>query len=46
VRPEVEAGAMAFAGRRAADELFAINFADRPHLDVPMTTDRAVLAAT
>jgi VWFA-related protein len=45
VRPKVEAGAMAFAeASHQADELFAINFADRPHLDVPMTTDRALLA--
>lgn len=45
VRPQVEAGAMAFAeASHPADELFAINFADRPHLDVAMTTDRAELA--
>jgi Ca-activated chloride channel family protein len=44
LRAKVEAAALAFAhASNPLDEMFVINFADTPHLDVPFTTDRAVL---
>jgi Ca-activated chloride channel family protein len=44
VRRSVEAAALTFADvSNPDDELFVINFADKPHLDVPFTSDRAVL---
>jgi Ca-activated chloride channel family protein len=44
LRPAVEAAALAFANRsHPDDELFVVNFADKPRLDVPLTSDRAVL---
>ena len=43
-RARVEAAALAFArASNPLDELFAVNFADTARVDVPMTTDRAVL---
>jgi VWFA-related protein len=45
IRATVEAAAMAFAqASNPDDELFVMNFADKPELDVPFTSDRAVLA--
>jgi len=44
VRPTVEAAALAFANAsHPDDELFVVNFADKARLDVPFTSDRAVL---
>jgi Ca-activated chloride channel homolog len=44
VRPAVEAAALAFANAsHPDDELFVVNFADKAQLDVPLTSDRAVL---
>jgi Ca-activated chloride channel family protein len=44
VRPAVEAAALAFANAsHPDDELFVVNFADKARLDVPFTSDRAVL---
>jgi Ca-activated chloride channel homolog len=44
VRPAVEAAALAFAdASNPDDELFVVNFADHARLDVPFTSDRAVL---
>jgi Ca-activated chloride channel homolog len=44
VRSSVEEAALAFAdASNRDDELFVINFADKPRLDVPFTSDRAVL---
>jgi Ca-activated chloride channel homolog len=44
LRPAVEAAALAFANAsHPDDELFVVNFADKAHLDVPLTSDRAVL---
>jgi Ca-activated chloride channel family protein len=44
VRSEVESAALTFAdASNSDDELFVINFADKPRLDVPFTSDRAVL---
>src|SRR5262249_1931555 len=41
----VEAAALAFAqASNPEDELFVMNFADKVELDVPFTSDRAVLA--
>jgi VWFA-related protein len=43
-RRPVETAALTFAdASNPGDELFVINFADRPRLDVPFTRDRAVL---
>jgi len=43
-RAKVEAAALAFAGAsNPQDELFVLNFADRPRIDVPMTADRQAL---
>ena len=43
-RASVEAAALAFAeDSNPLDELFVINFADKPRLDVPLTTDLAEL---
>ena len=45
IRARVESAALAFADASIPDdELFAMNFADKPELDVPFTSDRAVLA--
>jgi VWFA-related protein len=44
IRAAVEAAALTFAAEsNPDDEMFVINFADKPRLDVPMTSDRAVL---
>ena len=44
IRGAVESAALTFAdASNPDDELFVINFADRPRLDVPFTNDRAVL---
>src|SRR6478672_291820 len=44
VRPAVEAAALAFANAsHPDDELFVVNFADKARLDVPFTSDRALL---
>jgi VWFA-related protein len=44
IRRPVETAALTFAdASNPGDELFVINFADRPRLDVPFTRDRAVL---
>jgi VWFA-related protein len=44
LRAKVEAAALAFArASNPQDEMFVLNFADSPHLDVPMTGDRRVL---
>lgn len=44
VRSRVEAAALAFArASNPDDELFVVNFADRAHLDVPLTTDRQTI---
>ncbi|HYM26140.1 MAG TPA: VWA domain-containing protein [Vicinamibacterales bacterium] len=43
-RAKVEAAALAFArASNPQDELFVLNFADRPRIDVPMTADRQTL---
>ena len=45
IRGTVEAAALAFAkASNPDDELFVMNFADKPELDVPFTSDRDVLA--
>jgi len=45
IRARVEAAALAFArASNPDDELFVMNFADKVELDVPFTSDRAVLA--
>jgi len=44
IRSTVEHAALTFAASsNPDDELFVINFADKPELDVPFTSDRAVL---
>lgn len=44
IRSAVEAAALAFAeASNPLDELFVINFADTPRLDVPLTSDRGLL---
>jgi Ca-activated chloride channel homolog len=46
IRSAVETAALTFAdASNPDDELFVINFADRPRLDVPFTSDRATLEA-
>jgi len=46
VRARVEAAALAFArASNPQDEVFVLNFADKVHVDVPFTSDRAVLEA-
>jgi len=41
LRSKVEAAALAFArASNAQDEMFVLNFGDKPRLDVPLTTDR------
>jgi Ca-activated chloride channel family protein len=46
LRAQVEAAALVFArASNPGDELFVLNFADRPHLDVPFTSDVGVLEA-
>ena len=46
LRPKVEAAALAFArASNPQDEMFVLNFADKPRLDVPMTSDIRVLEA-
>jgi len=46
IRPKVEAAALAFArASNPDDELFVINFADKVHVDVEMTSDLRVLEA-
>ncbi len=46
LRANVEAAALAFArASNPQDEMFVLNFADSPHLDVPMTGDLRVLEA-
>jgi VWFA-related protein len=46
LRAKVEAAALAFArASNPQDEMFVLNFADTPHLDVPMTGDLRVLEA-
>jgi VWFA-related protein len=45
IRARVEAAALTFAeASNPDDELFVMNFADKPELDVPFTSDRDVLA--
>ena len=45
-RGAVEAAALAFArASNPMDEVFVVNFADKPHLDVPLTDDVHVLEA-
>jgi len=45
IRSTVETAALAFAhASNPDDELFVMNFADKVELDVPFTSDRAVLA--
>jgi Ca-activated chloride channel homolog len=45
-RAAVEAAALAFVrASNALDDLFVLNFADEPHIDVPFTTDRRALEA-
>src|SRR5258705_5794266 len=45
-RAQVESDALALAGAsNPDDEIFVMNFADRPHLDVPLTRERQVLEA-
>jgi Ca-activated chloride channel family protein len=45
-RAGVEAAALAFArASNPLDEMFVVNFADRPRLDVPLTTDPRALEA-
>lgn len=44
LRAKVESAALAFArASNPQDEIFVINFADRPRLDVPLTSDRSRL---
>jgi VWFA-related protein len=44
LRAKVEAAALAFArASNPEDELFVLNFADKPRVDVPMTSDLRVL---
>jgi Ca-activated chloride channel family protein len=46
LRPQVEAAALAFArASNPLDEMFVLNFADRPRVDVPFTSDVHVLEA-
>jgi Ca-activated chloride channel homolog len=46
LRSKVEAAALAFArASNPEDEMFVLNFADKPRLDVPMTSDLRVLEA-
>ncbi|PYQ92055.1 MAG: VWA domain-containing protein, partial [Acidobacteria bacterium] len=46
LRSKVEAAALAFArASNAQDEMFVLNFGDKPRLDVPLTTDRHELEA-
>jgi Ca-activated chloride channel family protein len=46
VRARVEAAALAFArASNPQDEMFVVNFADKVRIDVPFTSDRAVLEA-
>src|SRR5258708_10493137 len=46
VRDGVQHAALAFArASNPLDELFVVNFADTVHVDVPLTTDAAVLEA-
>jgi VWFA-related protein len=46
LRSRVEQAALAFArASNPQDELFVLNFADRVRVDVPMTTDLAILEA-
>jgi VWFA-related protein len=46
LRPQVEAAALALIrASNPLDEAFVLNFADRPRLDVPMTTDLRALEA-
>lgn len=45
-RAQVETAALVFArASNPLDELFVVNFADTPHLDVPFTTDVGAVAA-
>lgn len=47
VRSAVEQAALTFAdASNGDDELFVINFADKPHMDVPFTSDWAALERT
>ena len=44
LRAKVEAAALTFArASNPEDEMFVLNFADKPRVDVPLTTDRGVL---
>jgi Ca-activated chloride channel family protein len=44
LRPGVEAAALAFVrASNPLDEVFVLNFADTPHIDVPFTNDAGVL---
>ena len=46
LRAQVEAAALAFArASNPRDEMFVLNFADRPRVDVPFTSDVRVLEA-
>lgn len=46
LRPKIEAAALAFVrASNPDDEFFVLNFADKPRLDVPFTSDRATLEA-
>ncbi len=46
LRAKVEAAALSFArASNPQDEMFVLNFADKPSLDVPFTSDRRVLEA-
>jgi Ca-activated chloride channel family protein len=46
LRSKVEAAALAFArASNPGDEIFVVNFADKPRLDVPFTSDAARLQA-
>jgi Ca-activated chloride channel homolog len=46
IRPRVEAAALAFArASNPDDELFVVNFADKVHVDVEMTSDIRLLEA-
>ena len=45
-RADIEAAALAFIrASNADDEVFVLNFADEPHLDVPLTSDLSTLEA-
>ena len=45
-RTEVESAALTFAGAsNPRDEMFVVNFADTPHVDVPLTSDIQALDA-